>query len=92
MKYINWINKKFAYGDYAMIEAYLICSDFSAEIIAYKDEVCTRNCTRGRRPIISATWNNLKLIKYTYNEQTWLKLKRSRIENSILLLFIYNIT
>ncbi|RHW57253.1 hypothetical protein DZC34_17775 [Clostridium botulinum] len=58
-----------------MIVAYLICSDFSEEIIAYKDEVCTRNYTKGRRPIISATWNNLKLIKYTYNEQTGLNLK-----------------
>lgn len=75
MKYINCVNQKFAYGDYAMIVAYLICSDFSEEIIAYKDEVCTRNYTKGRRPIISATWNNLKLIKYTYNEQTGLNLK-----------------
>ena len=75
MKYVDWVNQEYAYGDYAMIEAYLICSDFSKDIITYKKEVCIRNYTKGRRPIISASWNNIKFIKYTYHEQNGLTLK-----------------
>ncbi|OHW61262.1 hypothetical protein EUAN_23860 [Andreesenia angusta] len=70
MKYVDWINQEYAYGDYSMIEAFILASDFPEHVVKYRDEVCARNYMKGRRPAISETWTNLKLIKYKYNELT----------------------
>lgn len=73
MKYVDWINQEYTFGDYSMINAFLVAYDFSDELITYKEKVCHRHFTRGRRPTISAIWSNLRLIKYKYN-QTYRKL------------------
>lgn len=70
MKYVDWINQEYAYGDYSMIEAFVVAADFSKEVIDYKNSVGIRNFTKGRRPTISDTWKNIKLIKYVYDEET----------------------
>jgi hypothetical protein len=70
MKYVDWINQEYAYGDYSMINAFLVAYDFSDEVIAYKQQVCKRNYTKGRRPTISDEWSNVKLIRYRYNMLT----------------------
>lgn len=66
MKYVDWINSEYAYGDYGMIQAFIVASDFSKEVIEYRDLVCVRNYTKGKRPTVSAKWNFIKLIKYEY--------------------------
>lgn len=66
MKYVDWIQQEYAYGDYSMIEAYVVASDFSEEVIEKRNNECVRNFTKGYRPAISCTWNFVKLIKYEY--------------------------
>jgi hypothetical protein len=68
MKYVDWVNQEYAYGDYSMINAFLVCSDFSQEVIQYRNKVCIRNYVKGRRPTISDEWSHVKLIKYRFNE------------------------
>lgn len=68
MKYVDWINEEYAYGDYAMIEACIVASGFEDDVIDYKKSVCIRNYTRGRRPTIAAIWKNVRLIKYYYED------------------------
>lgn len=70
MKYVDWIKEEYSYGDYSMIEAYLVAYNFSQEVIDHAQEIAQRTYIFGRRPARSKTWNNLKLIKYSFNETT----------------------
>ncbi|MFJ8257288.1 hypothetical protein ACIQ4Z_08345 [Peribacillus asahii] len=70
MKYVDWINQEYTFGDYSMIHAFLVAYDFSNETIAYRNEICKRNYTKGRRPTIADVWENVRLIKYRYNPST----------------------
>ena len=36
MKYVDWINQEYAYGDYSMIEAYVVAADFSESVVKKK--------------------------------------------------------
>lgn len=70
MKYVDWINEEYAYGDYGMIEAFVVAHDFSDEVINYRNSVCVRNYTKGRRPTIAGVWKNVRLIKYKYENDS----------------------
>ena len=70
MKYVDWINHHYANGDYAMIEAFIVAHHIPQEMIDYKNQICTRTYIKGRRPVITGTWNNLRLIEYKYNSET----------------------
>ncbi|WP_425445861.1 hypothetical protein [Dethiothermospora halolimnae] len=70
MKYVDWINQEYAAGDYSMIEAFIVAYDFPKKVIDYKNEICVRNYTKGRRPIVSDKWMNVRLIKYSYDVNT----------------------
>ena len=67
MKYVDWIQEEYAYGDYSMIEAFIVAADFPPEVIEKCNLECVRKFTKGYRPTLSCTWNNIKLIKYTYD-------------------------
>ncbi|QDP99696.1 hypothetical protein FOH38_03515 [Lysinibacillus fusiformis] len=70
MKYVDWINQEYSFGDYNMIEAFIVASDFPNEVIELRNEVGKRAFIQGRRPPITDEWTKLKLIKYVYDEQT----------------------
>lgn len=69
MKYVDWIQSEYAFGDYSMIEAYVIAVDFSIDLIQQKEDECKRYFTKGYRPTISCIWDAVKLIKYQYDER-----------------------
>lgn len=66
MKYVDWVNQEYAYGDYSMIEAYVIAHDFPEDVIKKRNEECVRNFVKGYRPAEAATWSNVKLIRYEF--------------------------
>lgn len=66
MKYVDWIQAEYAYGDYSMIEAYIVASNFTKDIIEYRNLQCIRNFSKGYRPTISCKWDYVKLIRYSY--------------------------
>jgi hypothetical protein len=66
MKYVDWINSEYAHGDYSMIEAYIVASDFNNNVIKKKESDCIRNFTKGYRPSTAEIWNNCNLVKYKY--------------------------
>lgn len=68
MKYVDWTQSEYAFGDYSMIEAYIVASDFSQEVIERREKQCIRNFTKGYRPTVSCTWNFVKLVKYSYED------------------------
>ncbi|AVX19227.1 hypothetical protein SAMN02745885_01719 [Carboxydocella sporoproducens DSM 16521] len=67
MKYVDWIRDEYAFGDYSMINAFLVAYDFSNDAIQNLTNIIQRNYLKGRRPIQSKTWTGLKLIKYKYD-------------------------
>lgn len=67
LKYVDWVNHEYAYGDYAMIQAFVVASSIPDDIIKYAKDICSRTYTKGRRPIITDTWKNIKFIEYTYD-------------------------
>lgn len=73
MKYVDWIQSEYAYGDYSMIEAYVVASDFSMDIVQRRDNECKRYFTKGYRPSTSCIWDSVKLIRYEYVKGMGLK-------------------
>lgn len=69
MKYVDWVNQEYSYGDYNMIEAFIVAYDFPEDVIALKNEIGKRNYIRGRRPAVALEWKNLRLIKYRFDTQ-----------------------
>lgn len=67
LKYVDWVNEEYSFGDYGMIEAYLIAYEFSQDVIDYADETGKRNYIIGRRPAKQMLWEGLKLISYRYD-------------------------
>lgn len=68
MKYVDWISQEYAYGDYNMIEAFVVAYDFPDDIITYAKDICRRNYIKVRKPYENGLWTKIKLIKYSYNE------------------------
>lgn len=70
MKYVDWVNQEYSFGDYNMIQAYLVAYDFTAESIKHKETIAKRNFIKGRRPVTSMEWDNLILYKYRFDVTT----------------------
>lgn len=68
MKYVDWISHEYSFGDYSMIEAFIVAYDFPDDVINYAKEICKRTYVKVRKPYKSDTWNKIKLIKYCYDD------------------------
>jgi hypothetical protein len=64
--YVDWINKEYCHNDYSMIEAYLVASDFSDDVIERAKKIGKRIYTIGMRPTLSYEWCNIGLVKYSF--------------------------
>jgi len=69
LKYVDWIREEYSYGDYSMINAYLVAHDFNENIIKYAKKVGIRKYAIGKRPARSKEWSNLKLVKYSFDNK-----------------------
>ena len=69
MKYVDWVNHEYGFGNYNMIEAFLVAYDFSDEVKEQKNKIAVRNYVKGTRPVVSMEWDNLKLVKYRFNPE-----------------------
>lgn len=80
LKYVDWVKDEYCYGDYSMIDAFLVTYDFPEDVILHKQNVGSRQYTIGVRPAQSLEWSNLNLVKYSYN------IHSSRIEFELVTL------
>ena len=53
-----------------MINAFLIAHEFGEDIVQHKQAVGNRKYTIGVRPARSLEWNNMKLVKYSFDAIT----------------------
>ncbi|MGL5478843.1 MAG: hypothetical protein ACRDCB_07355 [Clostridium sp.] len=70
LKYVDWINQEYSFGDYSMIEAFLVAKKINSSIVQARDSYAIRHYIIGRRPAQSSTWTNLKLVEYSFNQTT----------------------
>jgi len=67
LKYVDWVRDEYCFGDYSMIEAFLVAYDFDQEVVDHKNTVAVRRYTIGRRPAKSLEWTQLGLVKYVFD-------------------------
>ena len=67
MKYVDWVAKNYASGNYPMVKAILIANDFDAAFVDYCKKMCIRNYNNGYRESTPAVWENFELIKYSFD-------------------------
>ncbi|WP_198508237.1 PDDEXK family nuclease [Bacillus alkalisoli] len=68
LKYVDWIKNEYSYGDYSMVSAFLVASNFPNEVIMYiKENGSRRYTTNLRDDRVSEEWRDIKLVKYSYN-------------------------
>lgn len=64
MRYVDWVCKEYAAGDYSRIEAKIIAHSYRRNVTRNREEDCTRHFITTTHPIVSEKWDNLKLYRY----------------------------
>lgn len=64
MKYVDWISREYAKGDYSMIEAYTIGYDKESNIEENCKDIIERNYIIEGRPVTNCKWQNLRVLSY----------------------------
>jgi hypothetical protein len=67
LKYVEWIRQEYARGDYSRIKAFLVASDFDQSALDALNLSATRYFTEGGRSPRTATWQELKFLRYRYD-------------------------
>ncbi|SDX59654.1 hypothetical protein [Flavobacterium degerlachei] len=67
MKYVDWIKNEYTYGDYSMINAFLLGHSYTQEAIDTYQDIVERKYINGVRPSVSKTWNNVRLVTYNFD-------------------------
>lgn len=70
MKYVDWVRDEYCFGDYSMIDAFLVASSYEAGVLEYADVSTVRRYVVGTHPAISKSWSNAKLVSYSYDKAT----------------------
>lgn len=68
-KYIDWIVENYAYGNYGMVEAYIVAPSFSKDLLKNGKSVVERKYIISSHPVENGTWNDLNFISYNYLNQ-----------------------
>lgn len=70
MKYVDWVNQEYSYGNYSRINAFLVAKSINDDVVKARDSLAKRNFLIGRRPAKSSIWSNLKLVEYDFDCST----------------------
>ena len=68
MRYVDWVCKEYASGDYSRIEAKVIALSYSRDADDNHKEDCTRHFISTTHPIKTGQWDDLKLYRYSLTE------------------------
>ncbi|MGP4060237.1 endonuclease NucS domain-containing protein [Halobacillus sp. H74] len=68
MKYVDWVNQEYSFGDYSMINAFLVAHNIPKEVIDFRNNHGKRNYIKDRRPAVPSEWNNIRLIEYSFDK------------------------
>lgn len=68
MRYVDWVCKEYAAGDYSRIEAKIIALAYRRNADMNHEADCTRHYIAKTHPIVSEAWDALKLYTYTLTD------------------------
>jgi hypothetical protein len=64
LKYVDWLAHTRAGGDYSMVDAYLVASGYTPEVIDYACDAGVRDYITPYRPYQKQQWSQLTLVRY----------------------------
>lgn len=64
LKYVDWLAHTRAGGDYSMVDAYLVASGYTPEVVDYACDVGVRDYITPYRPYHKQQWSQLTLVRY----------------------------
>lgn len=64
MKYVDWISREYANGDYSMIEAYTIGYDKEEDLEEKISDITERNYIIEGHPVENKKWQELRILSY----------------------------
>ena len=67
MKYVDWVAKYYARGNYPMVKGILISNKFDQSFFDYCKKVCVRNYNDGYRDSKPEVWRDFELIEYSFD-------------------------
>lgn len=67
-KYVDWVVKNYAYGNYEMVEAYIVAPSFSTDLLKNGKSIVERKYIISSHPVENRTWNDLGFISYNYSK------------------------
>ena len=67
LKYVDWVKDEYCFGDYSMVNAFLVAYEFDQSVKQHTKQVRVRRYVTGVRPAESLEWNNLRLVSYSFN-------------------------
>lgn len=67
MKYVDWVAKNYASGNYPMVKGILVANGFDESFIEYCKKMCMRNYNDGYRDATPAVWDSFELIAYSFD-------------------------
>lgn len=68
MKYVDWVCREYAAGDYSKIKAFAVGSGAVRKIDDIIEEKCQRGFIAQSHPVISEKWNDFKVIQYAITD------------------------
>lgn len=78
MKYVDWVCREYAGGDYGLIKAFLVGFNINTEAIRR----CKRDFERAyltQRPPVSHIWNSLQFVEYRIQENGYVEFSSAEI-------------
>ncbi len=64
MKYVDWISREYANGDYSMIQAYTVGYDKEQHVEEQTEDITERNYIIENRPVQNSKWHDLRILSY----------------------------
>ena len=68
-KYVDWVVRNYAYGNYEMVEAYIVAPSFSENLLKNGKSVVERKYIISSHPVENRMWNDLGFISYSYSNK-----------------------
>ena len=73
MRYVDWVCKEYAAGDYSRVEAKIVAHSYTRNILKETEDDRTRHFISTTHPIVSASWNELKLYSYAVSDDGYIE-------------------
>ena len=77
MRYVDWISKEYAAGDYSLIKAVGVARGYRKGVQKVLEQECTRSYLSDIHPNKTSIWNDLTLYEYYFDVNTGIELRKS---------------